>query len=128
MEVYTLSNKERLIMKVLWNSDKGLTAVNICEIDPSLNINTVQASLKKLLKKNFISVEDIVYSGTVLTRSYIAHITSDEYMSTQLQEHYNSCKKGSLPKMVSYFLDTSTEKKEILDELEKLIDHEKKKR
>jgi Predicted transcriptional regulator len=127
MLFYKLSNKEKQIMIIFWNSHTSLTASDICKIDSSLNSNTVQASLKKLLKYKFIKVADIVYSGTVLARTYETVITMDKYASMQLQDYYQSChNKGSISNLVSYFLDDDKQREETLNELEKLINEKKK--
>jgi Predicted transcriptional regulator len=128
MLFYKLSNKEKQIMIIFWNSLTSLTASDICKIDSSLNPNTVQASLKKLLKYKFIEVADIVYSGTVLARKYQTVITVDKYASMQLQDYYQSChNKGSLSNLVSYFLEEDNQREETLSELEKIINQKKKK-
>lgn len=57
-------------MKILWDAGTPLVASDIVKAESSMNINTVQASLRVLLKENLIEIADIVYSGTVLSRSY----------------------------------------------------------
>lgn len=128
MSFYILSNKEKEIMKIFWDTKKSLTASEICRIDTKLNLNTVQASLKKLLKHNFIKIEDIVYSGTVLARQYSEIISSDEYASMQLKEYYNFCgKTGSISNLITYFLDKEEQEDKILNELQQIIDSRKNK-
>ena len=75
-----LSTRQFEIMDILWEGGKTMTASQILAKDESLNINTVQASLRCLIKKGYIEMADIVYSGTVLTRSYLPLITREEYM------------------------------------------------
>ena len=58
-------------MEILWNSPESMTASAIVQKSEDLQINTVQASLRSLIKKEYIKVEQIVYSGTVLTLSLI---------------------------------------------------------
>lgn len=126
MQIYTLSKKEKNIMKVLWQSSNPLTASEICQLDNSLSINTVQASLKKLLRYEFIKIGDIVYSGTVLSRSYLPNITPDEYASFQLHEYYKYVNNnGSISNLVSCLLDKEEHEEETLNELQKMIDERK---
>lgn len=121
MNLYILSAKEKEIMNVLWDSASSMTGSEICK-NNNLNINTVQAALKKLLKKGYIEVKDIVYSNTVLSRSYIPKITPDEYASIQLEEYYRSSgKKKSLANIVSYLLDEEENQAAQIDELKKLL-------
>ncbi|MFV0379426.1 MAG: BlaI/MecI/CopY family transcriptional regulator [Anaerorhabdus sp.] len=126
MPFYKLSNKEKQVMIVLWNSPNALTGSDICKVDKNLNVNTVQASLTKLLKNKFIEVNDIVYSGTVLAREYKPLITMDDYAAMQIKDYYNSCsKKESISNIVNYFLNQEDQEDNLLDELQKIIDSKK---
>ena len=81
-----ITKKQLEIMKILWSSDKPLIASEILKRNDSLNINTVQACLRALVNKQFIKVADIVYSGTVLTRSYLPTFTKTEYLKDACNE------------------------------------------
>ena len=60
---------------------------------PDLTINTVQAVLRKLLKYQLVEVADIVYSGTVLSRSYRPTITSEEFAVHEVTSDYLAFEK-----------------------------------
>ena len=77
-----LTSREVDIMNILWTSGKPLIASEIADCRPDLTINTVQAVLRKLLKYQLVEVADIVYSGTVLSRSYRPTITSENAFET----------------------------------------------
>lgn len=81
-----LSGRELEIMKILWSSKKPLVASDIYKINPEISINTIHQVLKTLLKKEFIQVDDIVYSGTVLTRSYVSSISLVDYIKDNFFE------------------------------------------
>ncbi|STP29605.1 BlaI/MecI/CopY family transcriptional regulator [Enterococcus durans] len=121
MKKYNLSNKELDILTVLWESKKPLTAKEIHEENPDLVLSTIQISLKKLIKKNLIKVEEIVYSGTVLTRSYVPKIKKESFVVDQYQDL-------NLTLLLSEFIgnNSSDTLDEELDELADLI--QKKKR
>lgn len=74
-----LTRRQLEVMRVLWIADEPLTASEILKRDLELNINTVQSVVKTLLEKEFIKVADIVYSGTVLCRSYVPLMTEQYY-------------------------------------------------
>ena len=74
-----LTKKQLEIMKILWNSPTPMIASDIEKSNPSLNINTIQACLRALMKAEYIKVADIVYSGTVLTRSYTPCVSKEEH-------------------------------------------------
>ena len=75
------SDRQLEIMKILWESDKPLIASDFVKRNKDLNINTVQACLRVLTNIKAIEVADIVYSGTVLSRSYIPLISQEEYIN-----------------------------------------------
>lgn len=79
-----LTQSQLSIMKTLWAENKAMIASDFVQFDPSLNLNSVQSSLRSLLKKNYIEVSDIVYSGKVLTRSYVPTISADEYAAENI--------------------------------------------
>ena len=88
-----LTGREMDIMNILWNSQKPLIASEIAEYRSDLTINTVQAVIRKLLKYQLIEVADIVYSGTVLSRSYKPSISSEEY--EEMEKAFPGLKAGS---------------------------------
>ncbi|WP_052045492.1 BlaI/MecI/CopY family transcriptional regulator [Peptostreptococcus sp. MV1] len=85
-----LSDREEDIMSILWNTDKSLTATEIFHCNEEISKNTIQVVLRNLLKKEYIKVSDVVYSGTTLSRSYTYVITAEEYAADQLQALKNT--------------------------------------
>lgn len=73
-----LTKRQEDVMNILWDAKKPIIASEIVKTGTDLNINTVQAALRSLIKKNYIEVAEIVYSGTVLTRSYRAIVKREE--------------------------------------------------
>lgn len=116
-----ITKKQLEIMKILWSSDKPLIASEILKRNDSLNINTVQACLRALVNKQFIKVADIVYSGTVLTRSYTPLVSREDFLETACQDIIGKAKVSSL---IASLIDTETNLNE-LEELEKLIEQKK---
>lgn len=116
-----LSRQQLEVMKILWNSDTPLIASDIVKRHPDLNINTVQACLRVLIKAEAIEVADIVYSGTVLTRSYRTLISKDEY--------FDDMYKDIIGDTAHFSLMASLIKNEVnveeLDKLRDLIDKRK---
>lgn len=114
-----ITNRQLEIMQVLWDLDKPLTASEIVEKDTDLNINTVQVCIRQLLKKEYIKVADIVYSGTVLCRSYTYIVTKEEYVNTFFKSA--SDRIGAALSFIDETTDSS-----MLDELEKAIELKRK--
>ena len=111
-----ITKKQLEIMKI-----KPLIASEILKRNDSLNINTVQACLRALVNKQFIKVADIVYSGTVLTRSYTPLVSREDFLETACQDIIGKAKVSSL---IASLIDTETNLSE-LEELEKLIEQKK---
>lgn len=116
------TKKQLEVMKILWNSKTPLTASDIVNQNDTLNINTVQACLRSLVASNSIEVADIVYSGTVLTRSYTPLVSKEEYFSTSYRDIVG---KGQTVSLVASLIDSSASLSEI-EELETLIAQKKK--
>lgn len=125
-----LTSREVDIMNILWTSGKPLIASEIADCRPDLTINAVQAVLRKLLKYQLVEVADIVYSGTVLSRSYRPTITSEEFAVHEMTSDYLAFEKTlSKPLLVSALLDTEEDPvkaRETIDELQKMLDEYKK--
>jgi predicted transcriptional regulator len=121
-EKIKLSKRELDVMNVLWEMDKPATAKDIESFSSELSINTIIAVLKSLLKRGFIKVSDIVYSGTVLTRSYEYILTADDYMINQITKGFK--KKLSPDKIVAALLSEEYDE-ETIESLEKLINQYK---
>lgn len=113
-----LTKKELQLMTVLWNSSIALSANDISNINPDLNKNTIQVVLKKLLDKELIKVDNIGYSGTVLTRLYVPVVSQETYVSQSLTNQ-------TMKKLVANFIDSSDTMEE-LSEIEKRIAQKKK--
>ena len=63
---YRLTNRERDILDILWESGKSMVASEITSMRDDLSINTVQAVLKKLLQKKLFIVEP--FSAEAISR------------------------------------------------------------
>lgn len=122
-----LTEREMDIMRILWESEKPLVASEITKADSSLSSNTVQSVLRKLLEKNFIEVADIVYSGTVLTRSYQPTISKKDLLIEQFLNQYISNKSNiPLPNLVATLLKHEKNEKDTIAQLEQLLEERKK--
>lgn len=117
-----LSKQQLEVMKTLWNSKEPLLASDIVKSHPKLNINTVQACLRVLIKANIIEVADIVYSGTVLSRRYRPLISKEEYFGDIYSDLIGDSSDISL---IASFISTKTNLEE-LKKLEEMI-HKRRK-
>lgn len=126
-----LTRRDLDILSVLWDSKKPLTASEIVAANPALNKNTVQPVLRKLLKNELVQVADIVYSGTVLSRSYIPSISRQELSLYRLSSEYRQLEKDvSKASFVSFLLKTEENQEKFqkdLRELEELLESYKQK-
>ena len=126
---FYLTGREKDILSILWNSEKGLIASEVVKERDDLTINTVQAVLKKLLRRNLIEVDQIVYSGTVLSRSYKPTLTEAEFETKMLCAGIRGLKRFSISpaKFAMGFFGDAKEKltDEEADELIALIQKKK---
>lgn len=116
-----LSKQQLEVMKILWNSETPLIASDIVKKHPALNINTVQACLRVLIKAEAIEIADIVYSGTVLTRSYRPLISKDEYFNDTYKDIIGDATRSSL---ITSLIKSETDIEE-LDRLRDMINKRK---
>lgn len=127
-----LTKRDVEILSILWNSNHSMTASEISEASPGLSVNTVQAVLRKLLKNKLIEIENIVYSGTVLARSYIPLITAQDYALAKLAMDYQKFEKQiSKGAVLVTLLDLENDPKknsEEAQELEKILEEYKKRK
>jgi predicted transcriptional regulator len=109
------------ILEILWNSEKSLTALEIVHSKSGLTMNTVQAVLRKLLGKNVIEVAEIVYSGTVLSRSYKPSVSQEEFLTMKFSNEINRLHtKISKSSLVSALLDTEEDPEQTLKDIKEL--------
>lgn len=125
-----LTKRDIEILSILWNSNRSLTASEISEASPELSVNTVQAVLRKLLKNKLIKIENIVYSGTVLARSYIPLISAKDYALAKLAMDYQKFEKqiskgAVLVTLLDLETDPQKNSKET-QELERILEEYKK--
>lgn len=119
-----ITNRELDIMQLLWNAEKPLIASEIASLKPDLTINTVQAVLRKLLKQGYIEIAEIVYSGTVLTRSYRPLISEQDFGADQLLETFRSFPDLSISRLVAGLLNENISLEDIT-ELEAMLEKQK---
>ena len=115
-----ITNRELEIMQLLWHADHPLIASEIAAMKPDLTVNTVQSVLRNLLKHKYIEVAKIVYSGTVLTRSYRHLITEQDFGIDQVISDFHSFRGLSVSHLVASLLNEPVSSSEI-DELEEVI-------
>ena len=118
------------ILNVLWDSPEPMIASEIVRAVPGLTINTVQVVLRKLLKNEAIQVAKIVYSGTVLCRSYQPTMSRDDFMTALFTDEIaetnaNLSKTSLVAALFKKENDPEKAKKEI-EELEKMLEEFKK--
>lgn len=117
--------REMDVLNVLWKTDAPLIASEIAKKINGQTVNGVQTLLRALLKKGFIEVSDIVYSGTVLSRRYRAtELSRAEALKvfTAQFEDLKRCMSGA--KLYAALLD-SEEDRENIEYLDALVKQKK---
>ena len=125
MKSSRISNKELDIMNIFWEKGEPLIASEIVSFNPQLSISTVQTALRSLVKKNYLKVADIVYSGKVLTRKYEVVKSPNDYLMDEIQ--FPLLKKNTFSmNAISALLNGEKPEKDILEELEIMIAERKR--
>ena len=130
-KTWSPTRREQDVLEVLWTGEKPMTASEIVNANPELTMNTVQAVLRKLLGQKIIEVADIVYSGTVLSRSYRPLISHDEFISSQVSQDLERLNKTiSKPSLLKTLFDAEKDRDRVkaeIEELEQMLDEYRKK-
>ena len=130
-KTWSPTRREQDVLEVLWNGEKPMTASEIVGANPDLTMNTVQAVLRKLLGQKIIEVADIVYSGTVLSRSYRAIISHVEFIASQFSQDLERLNKTiSKTALLTTLFDAETDRERVkkeIEELEQMLAEYKKK-
>ena len=122
-----LTGKEMDVLNLIWHSETPLTASEIIKLDETLSIHTVQAVLRDLLKKEYVEVAGIVYSGTVLCRNYRATLKSKELTANHLTSQLKKLTKNIPPSMLfSALFDGGDDNERLINEMESIIREKKK--
>jgi len=117
-----LTARELDVLEVLWTSEKSLLASDIIKLKPSLSISSVQLSLRNLLKKDIIEIAEIVYSGTVLSRSYRPLLSKQELMNFNIISQFKNIDKNmTTTSIVATLLQHEKNEEKVLKELEELL-------
>ncbi|MDO5095998.1 MAG: BlaI/MecI/CopY family transcriptional regulator [Peptostreptococcaceae bacterium] len=119
-----ISDREKDVMSILWHKNEPMVASAIAKEKEGLSIHTVQNVIKKLLEKEYVVVNDIVYSGTVFSRQYRYVVTAEEYAAEQLRNVSSNAYQFSTLNFVDLY---AGDDEEIWKELEQLIRERKKK-
>ena len=112
---FNLTNREMDILNILWNSEEPLVASEIAKRDDTLTVNTVQATLRKLLK------QELVYSGTVLSRRYRPTVDSKDFAVQEFSAQLQNFKKNiTASRLVATLLEQEENPDAALKEIEEL--------
>ena len=123
---FYLSEKEEEVMKILWKSDKPLSAKEIAaEINCEWADKSIQGIIRKLEEKKAIEVADIVKVYKSNARLFKPTISSDEYAVMQFDKYYNNDKK--IPFILSALVENKNDNANLPEILMDLIKNFKEK-
>jgi predicted transcriptional regulator len=122
---FNLSTRELDVMNVLWSRNKATIASEIPKLNSELNINTVNDVIRKLLKKNYIKIEEFTHSHNVYARSYIPLISLEEYTLGCINNLTSDYSELTKTKLVIAILNQEKDDT-LLNDLENIIENIKK--
>ncbi len=114
-----LSEKEELLMKVIWEKGKAFAKEVREELpNPKPHINTVATTLKRLVEKGYLKFEDF---GT--THRYFAAISMKEYSNLFVKPLLAGLFGNSIRNVVAFFAEqeeiSAKDLQEIMDMIKK---------
>lgn len=116
------TSKEQAVMNQLLSAETSLTASEIVAQNKSLNSNTVQSVVRSLLKRGYIEVAQIVYSGKVLCRSYRPTEKAKNAAFEDLSARFRSLRKNMpAPVIFAGLIDSEEDQQAVIEELEAMI-------
>lgn len=118
MSYAKLTKRESEIMEILWDNNNTMSANDIMISSNNISLATIQQSLQKLLKMNYVYVSGIGKNKKAITRLYRPSISEADYISSFITQ-------STSLKIASNFIE-QTEDDEILEELSKLIEKKRK--
>lgn len=118
----SFTSKEQAVMNQLLSAETSLTASEIVAQNKSLNSNTVQSVVRSLLKRGYIEVAQIVYSGKVLCRSYRPTEKAKNAAFEDLSARFRSLRKNMpAPVIFAGLIDSEEDQQAVIEELESMI-------
>ena len=116
------TSKEQAVLNQLLNAETSLTASEIVARSESLNSNTVQSVVRSLLKRGYIEVAQIVYSGKVLCRSYRPTEKAKNAAFEDLSARFRFLRKNMpAPKIFAGLIDSEEDQQAVIEELETML-------
>ncbi len=109
------------IMQILWDAPDSMTALEIVNQHPDLTMNTVQAVLRKLLKHELVKINRIVYSGTVLSRSFAPAVSSEEFVILQMKENVKEIEIINKAALIAALFKEESDTQKAITEMEEMV-------
>lgn len=128
-----LTDLETMIMKVLWEHDRGLTIQEITAsiTEKTVSVASVAQAIKHMLTKQAVKVGEHVPVSNVYARTFYPCFRQKEFLATEfrrMQEAVFGTHKHHTVEIAAAFLSAESPKNmelEELEELQKIIDEKK---
>ena len=82
-----LTKRQEDVMNILWDAKEPIIASEIVKTGTDLNINTVQAALRSLIKKNYIEVAES-YTAEPCSPEVIGRLSKEKKSSMRQPTRY----------------------------------------
>ena len=117
-----LTNKEELIMQVIWRLQKAFVKEIIEELpDPKPHYNTVSTIVRILEDKGFVD-----HKSFGNTHQYFAKVSKEAYQKSALGEVLENYFDNSYSKMVTYFAKEEKISEKELNDIIQMIKNQRK--
>ncbi len=127
MKSKDLNPREKEIMDLLWKNTEAMTSTDMLEkLDPEKwNKLTVFRTINSLIKKEFIIVNGFEQYNTQYARKFTYAMAKEEYLAKRMKEDGMGIKSLSsiaLAFMGNELPKDKKERKELIDDLQNIID------
>ena len=131
--IHKLTEVELTIMKVLWDSEKGMTVQEIAEVLKKEKISnaSISQAIRNMLKKGAVEVSEFVLVSNVYARCFKTCFGQKEYLAAEfcrLQKNVFGNKSKHTAGITAAFLGTA-KKSDIceaeIEELQKIVNEKK---
>jgi len=116
-----LTKREYVIMKILWEADEPLIISEIVKREPGSTIFGVQRLIKRLLSKEMVAVDSVVYSHKTLARKFKATVSAEDFEIANMKKIFNSMTERNIPASdIIASMISAIDNDKLVDELDRL--------
>ena len=131
MNYFELTKKEHEVIEVFWQRDGEFTASDLIALSPKRTWSTksIHVILNSMVEKGAMKVVSEIKIARTKAKVYRAALSQEDYALMQYKHYFGGqAGKASSANLVCAIYEKEKDKDRLIDELEKFLSDEKKKR